>query len=614
MNGVFGHLLEVDLAAGSVGQRAIPAVWYADFLGGRGLGARLLWDLLPAPGVDPLGPDNPLLFLAGPLAGLPVPSASRTCVVTKSPCTTPASSPYPHASTVSYSNVGGFFGPALRFAGHDGLLLRGIAPEPVVLVIDGDQVEVRPAGDLWGLGTDAFERALKKRLGSREYEVVSIGPAGEAVCSRACIIHTAARAAGRGVGAVMGAKRVKGIAVRGTRMPTVHDHRAFLRALECTRRRFEGLTGSLYGQIYRRAGTAVFIQIASNGGIMAVRNFREGTFPEAGSIGAKAARQQVWVRSSACRYCRLACKKSGQVRDGPYVHTVHDGPEYETGTMFGANLQIEDLGGVLRACTLGDDLGLDIIATGNALGFLMEAREKGHLDPSFLEGLDLRWGAAEPVLEMIGRIARREGVGDLVSQGTRVLSWALGPHTAPYAMHVKGMELAAHNVHAHPERGLCYATANRGACHLSGDDKHHQDFAAAADCTGVCLFAATPGGLQPGIGATDFAALLTAITGEDWDEARFLRMGERVFALERLFNQREGFTAADDSLPERFFTEPLTVGKRAGAVLDRGAFAESLRAWRLQRGYDPDSGQPTAGTLTGLGLTGPEAPWASASP
>ena len=308
MNGWFGHLLDVDLSSGSVGQRAIPPAWGADFLGGRGLGVRLLWDLLPAPGVDPLGPDNPLMFLPGPLSGFPVPSASRTCVVTKSPCTSPAHPPRAHASTVSYSNVGGFFGPALRFAGHDGLLLRGQAPEPVVLVIDDDEVQVRPAGDLWGLGTDAFERTFKERLGSREYEVVCIGPAGEARCSRACILHTAARAAGRGVGAVMGAKRVKGIAVRGTRMPTVHEHRAFLRALEGARRRFEGLTGRLYGGIYRRAGTAVFLQLASDGGIMAVKNYREGTFPGVESIGARASRQQVWVRSSACRYCRLACK------------------------------------------------------------------------------------------------------------------------------------------------------------------------------------------------------------------------------------------------------------------------------------------------------------------
>ncbi|MFH1468652.1 MAG: aldehyde ferredoxin oxidoreductase C-terminal domain-containing protein [Pseudomonadota bacterium] len=609
MSGWFGHLLDVDLSTGAVGQRPIPAAWCADFLGGRGLGVRLLWELLPAPGVDPLGPDNPLMFLPGPLSGFPVPSASRTCVVTKSPCTAPARSPHAHASTVSYSNIGGFFGPALRFAGHDGLLLRGQAPEPVVLVIDGHQAELRPAGALWGLGTDAFERAFKEQLGSREYEVVSIGPAGEARCSRACILHTAARAAGRGVGAVMGAKRLKGIAVRGARMPTVQDHRAFLRALERSRRRFEGLTGRLYAGIYRRAGTAVYLQIASNGGIMAVRNYREGTFPEVGAIGAKATRQQVWVRSSACRYCHLACKKSGQVRDGPYVHTVHDGPEYETGTMFGANLLLDDLGGVLRACTLGDELGLDIIATGNALGFLMEAREKGHLDPSILEGVDLRWGAVDPVLEMIRRIARRDGVGDLISQGTRTLSWALGSHTAPYAIHVKGLELAAHNVHANPKRGLCYATSNRGACHLSGDDKHHQDFAAAADSTGVCLFAATPGGLQPGIGAADFAALLTAVTGDDWDEARFLRTGERIFALERLFNQREGFTVADDTLPERFFTEPLTVGKRAGAVLDRGAFEESLRAWRLERGYDPEDGHPGAEKLAELGLAAPGAPW-----
>lgn len=607
--GFFGVLLDVDLTRGTVGQREVPAARSGAFLGGRGLGARLLWDLCPAPGVDPLGPDNPLMFLPGPLSGFPVPSASRTCIVTKSPCTSPATSPHPHASTVSYSNVGGFFGPEIRFAGWDGLLLRGQAPEPVVLVVDDDRVELRPAGDLWGLGTDAFERTLLARLGSHDFRVACIGPAGEAQCSRACILHTAARAAGRGVGAVMGSKRLKGVAVRGSRMPTVQDHAAFLRRLEQARRRFEGLFGTVYSGVMRRGGTAQYLTLASARGLMAVRNYREGSFAGVDDIGARAARQQIWVRDSACRYCRLACKKSGQVRAGPHVHTVHDGPEYETGTMFGANLLIDDLGAVLAACTLGDDLGLDVISTGNTLGFLMEAREKGHADAAFLDGLDLRWGDAEAALALLGRIARREGAGDLCSRGTLAVSRALGPHTAPYAIHVKGMELAAHNVHANPARALGYATSNRGACHLSGDDKHHQDFVAAMDSTGVCLFAVSGGGPMPGLRAADVAPLLEAITGEPWDEARFLRTGERVFTLERLFNLREGFGPADEVLPERFFTEPPTTGRAAGSVLDRAAFEAALRAWRTERGCDPDTGRPGAAKLDELGLGAEGASW-----
>ncbi len=602
--GFHGVLLDVDLTTGAIGRRPIPRDHSLAHLGGRGLGARLLWDLLPQPGVDPMGPDNPLMFLPGPLSGFPVPSASRTCVVTKSPATAPIASPHPHASTVSYSNMGGFFGPEIRFAGYDGILVRGCSPEPVILVVDDDQVRLEPAGSLWGMGTEGLDGALAERLGGRRYRSVYIGPAGEAKSRRACILHTAARAAGRGVGAVMGAKGLKAIAVRGSQMPTVDDHAAFLLRLERARRRFEGMVGTMYRGVLRRGGTAMYLELASKRGVMAVRNYREGSFEDIDAIGYKASRTNIWVRSSACYCCRLSCKKSGVVRDGPHAHVVHDGPEYETGTMFGANLMIDDLGGVLKAITRGDDLGLDIISTGNVIGFLMEAYEKGLIDQDFLDGIDLQWGSVEATHAMIEKIAACEGVGAIASQGVAAVSRHIGDHTAPFAIHVKGMELAAHNVQANPARALCYATSNRGACHLSGDDKHHQDFVAAMDSTGVCLFALSAGRPMPGMSCKDTALLLEAITGEAWDEESLMAVGERTFALERLFNAREGFGPADDTLPERFFTEALTLGKAEGSVLDRAEFQQSLADWYSERGYDPETGRPSAETLARLGLEG----------
>ncbi len=598
--GFFGVLLEVDLSTGTIQRRPVPREDSLAFLGGRGLGARILWDL--PPGVDPMGPDNPLMFLAGPLSGFPVPSASRTCIVTKSPATAPLSSELPHASTVSYSNMGGFFGPEIRFAGYDGIVVRGVSPEPVILVIEDDEARLEPAGELWGMGTEGLDEAIADQLGSRRHKTVYIGPAGEARSLRACVLHTAARAAGRGVGAVMGAKRLKAIAVRGTGMPSVDDHAAFLKRLERARRRYEGLLGTIYRGVLRRGGTAMYLELASKRGVMAVRNYREGTYEDIANIGFQVSKKQVWVRNSACYQCRLSCKKSGAVRDGPYAHIVHDGPEYETGTMFGANLMIDDLGGMLKAITRGDDLGLDIISTGNVIGFLMEAYEKGHCDRDFLDGLDLQWGAVEPVHAMIEKIAARDGIGELAHRGVAAVSRELGSETAPYAIHVKGLELAAHNVQANPARALCYATANRGACHLSGDSKHHQDFVAAMDSTGMCLFAVSAGAPMPGLRTADTALLLEAITGEEWDQERVLAVGERTFALERLFNAREGFGPADDTLPERFFTEPLTMGKQAGAVLDRAEFRQSLAAWYDERGYDPATAAPTAETAASLEL------------
>jgi aldehyde:ferredoxin oxidoreductase len=600
--GFHGVLLDVNLSAGTVARRSVPKDWSLDWLGGRGLGVRLLWRLLPGPGVDPLGPDNPLMFMPGPLSGFPVPSASRTCIVTKSPVTAPASSDLPHASGISYSNIGGFLGPEIRFAGYDGLVIRGASPEPVVLVIDDDEVELRPAGELWGMGTEGLDEALAAFLGRRDYRSAYIGPAGEALSLRACILHTAARAAGRGVGAVMGSKKLKAVAVRGSQMPTVKDHEAFLAGLERARRRYQGMLGTLYSGVFRRSGTSLFIELSSKQGHEAVRNYREGTFGQAAAIGAKAAREQVWVRNSACYCCRLSCKKSGAVRSGEHAHVVHDGPEYETGVMFGSNLMIDDMPGMLKAIAIGDDLGLDIISTGNVIGFLMEAYEKGDVDRAFLDGIDLQWGSVPAVHAMIEKIAAREGVGALASQGVAAMSRAIGEHTAPYAIHVKGMELAAHNIHDNAPRALGYATSNRGACHLSGDSKGGQDFVAAVDSLGVCLFAVSPGGPLPGLRAGDAALLLEAITGEPWDEERFARVGERIFTAERLFNHREGFGVADDTVPERFFTEPLTIGRKQGAVLDREAFERDKQAWYAARGIDPGTGRPTDATLERLGL------------
>ncbi len=598
-----GVLLDVDLSSGQVSRREVPAADYEQFLGGRGLGAKLLWDLLPEPGVDALGPDNPLLFMPGPFSGFPIPSASRTCVVTKSPCTSPLQSPHAGASTVSYSNIGGFLGPEIRLAGYDGLLIRGQAAVPVYLRIEDDQVEICEAGELWGMGTDAFDRELEERLGAGRFRTAYVGPAGERRASRACIVHTAARAAGRGVGAVMGSKNLKAIALRGTGMPSVADHRAMIAAMDKARQRFKSLGGRLLTRVMRGAGTASVIELFSARGVMSVRNFREGTFREAARIGAAAAREQAWVRDLACYCCRLSCKKSGAVLEGPHATLVHDGPEYETGVMFGANLMISDFNGLMKAIFDGDDQGLDIISTGGAIGFLMEAREKGHIDASFLDGVDLRWGEVDGVLEMIGKIARREGVGDLASQGVKALSQAIGPHTASYAIHVKGLELAAHNVQANPPRALCYATANRGACHLNGDDKRHQDFVAAADCLGLCLFASNNGmPAFPGLDVDDMAALLRAITGSDWDGERLLQLGERVFNLERRFNLREGFARADDALPDRFFDEPFTIGRKKGAVLDRDEFAQLLEDYYEERGWDRKTGEPRPETLKSLGL------------
>ncbi len=597
--GYCGVILDVDLSSGRIEKKTVAPETLTAFVGGRGLGIKLLWDRLrDKPGTDPLGPANPLIFMAGPFSGFPAPSSSRTCVVTKSPHTSPLRSQYAHASTLSYANMGGFFGPELRFAGYDGLVVTGQASSPVYLRIDDQEVELRDARRFWGLGTDRFDQEFTVELGDPRFRSCYIGPAGENLVEYACIMNTAARAAGRGgTGCVMGSKKLKAVAVRGTGQPRVGNQKRFLEALAEVRQSFRD------PQIYERwraAGTAAGLEYLSALGIMAVKNFREGTFTEVGQIGATAARKH-WVRSSACYCCPLACKKSGRTTDSPYASLIHDGPEYETGTMLGANLMIADLPGILKAIYIADDYGLDIISLGNTIGFLMEAHERGLIDTAFLDGIDLRWGNVDATLATIHRIAAREGIGDLASRGVKALAAEIGQESHKFAMHVKGHELAAHNVHANPPRALCYATANRGACHLNGSHVGEQNMIALADSIGVCLFAMGGYGQDGAL----LGKLMYGITGEDPTPA-LQSAGERIYNLEKLFNYREGFTRADDIVPDRFFEEPLTVGEKQGAVLTRDQFKTMMDEFYETRDWDPSTTQPNQSKLDSLGLVGAE--------
>ncbi|MCD6584715.1 MAG: aldehyde ferredoxin oxidoreductase family protein [Desulfobacteraceae bacterium] len=602
-SGYYKVLLDINLTTGEIKKIPIPRKDIENFVGGRGLGMKILWDRLKKPGIDALSPENPLMFMPGPFSGFPIPSASRTVVVTKSPCTSPANSPHPHASTVSYSNMGGFLGPEIRFAGYDGIVISGKAPTPSYIVIKDDQVEIRDAGHFWGMKTDAFDKILIQELNNKRFQTCYIGPAGENLVSYACILHTAARAAGRGVGAVMGSKNLKAIAVKGTGMPNVADLKAFNKGLNDVRGVFKGLIGGQLAGFWRGAGTASFLQTLSDDGLMAVKNYREGTFAEIDKINAKTVRGKAWVRDFACYCCCLACKKSGVIKEGPYKTIVHDGPEYETGVMFGANLMISDLGGLMKAIYDGDDLGMDIISAGNVIGFLMEAYEKGYVTKSDLDGIDLTWGNVDAVLLMIDKINRRDGVGNLAAQGVKAVSKQVGRDSEKFAIHVKGLELAAHNIHANPPRALCYATSNRGACHLSGDNIVHQNFVAAVDSLGLCLFASDHNKwMLPGISKSKMANLLTAITGIEWDADKFMETGERVFNLEKMFNLREGFTREDDRLPERFFAEPFTMGPEKGAKLDRQEFTELMDKFYAERDWDIKTTRPSDQKLEQLGL------------
>lgn len=596
--GYHGVILEVDLTNKKTNRIRLSKEDARNFIGGRGLGMKLLADRMKRPGVDPLSPENPLLFMPGPFSGFPIPSASRTCIVTKSPRTSPLKSRYPFASTVSYANMGGFFGPEIRFAGYDGIMVTGKAASPVYIRIDDDKVEIRDAGKYWGMRTDEFDRRFIEDLGDRRFRTCYIGPAGENLVTYACVINTAARAAGRGgTGCVMGSKNLKAVAVRGTGQPAVAEQEKFLRALEDIRKNFRaGFNGGPGYDDWRRYGTASALISASDSGYQAVRNFAEGTFADADKIGAIAAEQKIWVRDFACFCCPLSCKKAGAVRTGKYAGITHDGPEYETGTMMGANLMLSDLDAVMKAIYDVDDYGLDNITTGNVIGFLMEAYEKKLIDRAFLDGIDLKWGSAEAILEMVRKIALREGVGDLASKGVKALAAKIGGGSEKFAVHSKGHELAAWNPHRSLDLAITYTTASRGACHLNSSSAGDQNDYAAVESLGVCLFA------LDGFGKEGVRRLLSAITGIEWTEEEYLRAGERIYNLERAFNCREGFTRDDDALPDRFFEEPLTCGPHKGAVLKRNEFEKALSDYYQDRGWNLKTGIPAPEKLKSLGL------------
>jgi len=592
--GYHGRMLNIDLSTGKIEKAAIPPEDLENFVGGQGLGMKILWDRLKQPGVDPLSPANLLMFMPGPFSGLPVPSSSRTCVVTKSPITAPLRSDYPHASTVTYSNMGGFFGPELRFAGYDGIVITGKAKALSYLVIEDEKVEIRDATRFRGMRTDAFDRAILHELGDRRFKTVYIGPAGENLVPYSSILHTAGRAAGRGgAGCVMGSKNLKAIAVRGSGQPGVADHGRFLVALEKAR---SALYGSAFAKSWAEQGTARAIVDNSNAGTEAVRNYREGTFTQADKIGGDAARRDVWVRDIACYCCPLACKKSGLTK-GKHGGVVHDGPEYETGVMLGSNLLISDMPGLLKAITTIDDLGLDQISTGNVIGFLMEAYERGMIDRRFLDGIDLKWGSVDATLAIIEKIAARDGVGALAAGGVLALSRHIGKGSEKFAIQVKGLELAAHNIQANQPRGLSYVTASRGACHMSGDNIATQNRRAMLDSTGMCFFPTFEPALEE-----PMLSLLSAITGREYDKAVFEKTGERIFNLEKMFNYREGFRREDDRLPDRFFEDAFTLGPRKGAVLKRSQFDAMLTRYYQDRGWDPETTRPGGAKLKELGL------------
>jgi len=600
MKGVCGKLLDIDLTQGKTKDLPISDEMIEKYLGGRGLGARLLFDMLP-PNTDPLSPDNILIFLTGPLTGTAAPGSSKFVVITKSPLT--------HGWCDSYSS--GRLSVELKKAGYDGMVVRGKSNHPCYLKIDDNGVEIREAGLIWGRDSFETERILKEAEGNPSAGVTSIGPAGENLCKFACINSDLYRQAGRGgVGAVMGSKNLKAILIRGTGVVESHDRK---RIIEFNKEFARRSRKSKMSQARMKYGTPLTLNFTHTGGILPTKNFQFGTWEKAlDRIDAKGVQRMV-ISKKACISCFTPCSLITRVSHGKYRGSTVEGPEYETLSMFGSNQLIDSLPAIIQANILCDKLGLDTISTGNVIGFTMECFERELISPTEIEGLEIRFGDSEASLAAIEMISTRKGFGDILAEGVRRTAEHIGGDSERFAMHVKGMEFPGYEPRGAFGSGLSYAVSPRGACHrrawppakeilgnyppytVEGKGEMIKESYDVRCILHSLLVCDMPGSQIP-IPLEGYSQYFEAATGKSLSVEDFQTIADRVETLIRMFNLREGFTRKDDTLPHRTLFEPLPDGPAKGQCIGEENLNRMLDEYYETRGWD-SSGVPTEETL-----------------
>lgn len=604
MDGYMGRTLRVDLSAARLWEEPLKPEYARSFVGGSGLAARYVWDMVDGE-TDPLGPDNPLLFMTGPLVGTAMPSAGRLSVCALSPLT----------HIWGESNTGGFIGPELRFAGYDGIIVTGRAETPVWLSIIEGQARLHDAAGLWGLDSYATQERVRRILAEPKARVACIGLAGERQVKMAAVINDHGRAAGRtGMGAVMGSKNLKAIAVRGTAKVPLAEPKGFQAMV---RQINAGLKDDLAAMSIQLAGTAGYVDMALMYGDMPIRYYQQGEWEEASNLSGVLLANQYLNRNVACYRCPIACGR--ETRAPTYGLKKVDGPEYETLGALGTLVLIGDLEAVIYAGHLCNVYGLDTISTGATIALACEMFERGILTPSDTGGMLLRYGDASAVHRAIEAIARREGFGDLLAEGSAALAqWFGVPELAAV---VNRLEVPIHDPRAFAGMAVSYALSPRGACHMEGDmygvDTGQGPAVELGILPGDRFEATTEKGRiaarqqawrnlynaltlcqfqNPGV--ERLLAILNCVTGWDLKAPDLLTLGKRIVTLKRLLNLRRGLTRADDRLPA-VLLQPLNEGGTEGFVPDvepllAGAYAEY--------GWDPQSGRPTPESLASLGL------------
>jgi aldehyde:ferredoxin oxidoreductase len=601
MDGWIGKVLRVNLSTDKVSTEALDPGLAKDYIGARGLGTKIMTDEVD-PKVDPLSPENKLIFMPGPLTGTFAPSAGRYTVVTKGALT----------GAIASANSGGTWGPALKFAGYDAVIIEGAAPKPVYLWIKNAKVEIRDASHLWGKDVPETSDAIRAETDD-DAKIACIGPAGENRVLFACIMNDLHRAAGRsGVGAVMGSKNLKAIAVVGTGAVTCADPKAFESAVVKARDKIH--KHPVGGAGLRLYGTDVLTNILNQIGGYPTKNYQDGHFPTADKLGGETLAATLLQRPKGCFSCIISCGRVTKVTNPKYAGEG-EGPEYETSWGFGGDCCIDDLDAVTKANYLCNEYGMDAISMAVTVACAMELYEMGLITKEDTGGIALEWGNAEAMVEVTRLTGIGEGFGKKLALGSYRLAESCGH--PELSMTVKKQEIPAYDARAVQGIGLNFATANCGAAHVRGYtiapevlgnpvkvDKDtiegkpalvilFQNLTAALDATGACLFTTF------GIGADELAEMLGAVTGVGYTSEDFMKCGDRIWNLERQWNLNAGLTANDDTLPPRLLKEPIKTGASKGKL---SRLPEMLPEYYELRGWDKN-GVPTASKLGELGLT-----------
>lgn len=599
MGGWQGQVLRVNLTKGTCKKEKLDPKLARAYIGGRGLGTKILYDEVD-PKVDPLSPNNKLIMATGPLTGTNASTGGRYMVITKSPLT----------GAIACSNSGGYIGAEIKFCGYDFLIFEGRAKSPVYLWLDNGKAELRPADKVWGKTTNETEDRLKAET-HEEAHVCSIGPAGEKRALTACVMNDKHRAAGRsGVGAVMGSKNLKAVVAKGFQSVKVARPKEFMAACLAVVKKLK--ESPVSGGGLPKYGTPILVNVINAHGFLPTRNFQQGQFEGADKLSGETIADTILIKNKGCFACTIACARVSEVKEGKYKG-AGEGPEYESDWALGIDTGVSDLAAVTKANYLCNELGMDTIEAGVAVATAMELFEKGYIPQSDI-GRPLRFGDGDALVWLIEEMGYRRGFGELVAQGGYRVAEKYG-HPELF-MGVKKQAFPAYDGRGAQGMALGYATANRGACHLRGYtisvevfgipkkmdpfatqgkaevSKLFQDVTAFVDSTGICLFTTF------GIGAEDIYPMLEHATGGGYTLEECLKVGERIWNLERLFNLKAGLSGKDDTLPPRILHEGIPEGPAKGMV---GKLPEMLPEYYKMRGWEP-TGIPSKAKLKELAL------------